>query len=98
MVQEPSFFTFAAQDVFKLRSRSVAVMVSLPSAASNRKFDRIGIVVFLSTTPCVAVSSRSKSALLTVISIAVPCAVAVEEVSAMVVAISGPLLLLLTYI
>src|SRR3954468_2323537 len=97
MVQEPSFLTSAAQDVFRLRSRSGAVMVSLPAAASNKKFDRIGMVVFLSTTPCVAVSSLRRSDLLTVISIAVPCWVAIE-VSAMVVAISGPLLLLLTTI
>ena len=72
MVQAPSFFTLAAHEVRRLRSRSVAVMVSRSSAASNRKFDRMGIVVLRSTTPWVAVSSLSNSNLLTLISIAVP--------------------------
>ena len=100
MVQDPSFFTFAAQDVRKLRSRSVAVMVNLPSAASNKKLDRIGIVVLRSTTPCVAVSSFSRSDLLTVISIAVPCIAAVDEeedsVPIVVVAITPSLRFLIT--
>src|SRR5580698_3440762 len=39
-----------------------------PCVASNKKFDRIGIVVFRSTTLCAAVSSRSSSARETVIS------------------------------
>src|SRR5438045_201167 len=69
MVQEPSFFTFAGQEVRRLRSRSVAVMVRRSPAASKRKLDRIGMVVLRSTTPCVAVSSRNSSDLLTVISI-----------------------------
>src|SRR6266404_6836393 len=69
MVHEPSFFTVAGHDVRKLRSRSVAVMVSLSPAASKRKLERIGMVVLRSTTPCVAVSSRNSSDLLTVISI-----------------------------
>src|SRR5258706_7425740 len=72
MVQLPSFFTLAAHDVLKLKSRSVAVMVSRSPAASNRKFERMGMVVLRSTTPCVAVSSRSSSDLLTVISIVSP--------------------------
>src|ERR1700679_1633367 len=68
MVHAPAFFTFAAQLVRRLWSRSVAVIVSLSSLASNRKFDRIGIVVLRSTTLCAAVSSRSSSARETVIS------------------------------
>src|SRR3954462_6381010 len=68
MVQEPSFFTLAGQDVRRPRSRSVAVMESLSPAASKRKLESMGMVVLRSTTPCVAVSSRNKSALLTVIS------------------------------
>src|SRR5882757_8973934 len=73
MVHAPAFFTFAAQLVFRLWSRSVAVIVRRPAspsptAASKRKFDRIGIVVLRSTTLCAAVSSRSSSARETVIS------------------------------
>src|SRR5689334_17264445 len=49
-------------------SKSVAVIVRRSSAASNKKFDRIGIVVFRSTTDCAAVNSRSNSARETVIS------------------------------
>src|SRR6266404_4190383 len=79
MVQEPSFFTLAAHDVRKLRSRSVAVMESLSLPASNRKLERIGIVVLRSTTPCVAVSSFNRSFLLTLISIVVPTSVPTEE-------------------
>ncbi len=72
MVQAPSFLTPALQLVRRLRSRSVAVMVNSPSAASKRKLDRMGMVVLRSTTPWVAVSSFNRSALLTVISMAVP--------------------------
>src|SRR5947209_10930866 len=72
MVQAPSFFTRAGQDVRSERSRSVAVMVRRSPTASKRKFDRIGMVVLRSTTPEVAVSSLSRSNLLTVISIADP--------------------------
>src|ERR1700733_9752013 len=43
-------------------------MVSLSSAASNRKFERMGMVVLRSTTDCAAVSSRRSSARETVIS------------------------------
>src|ERR1019366_1117096 len=77
MVQAPGFFTRAAQLVFRLWSRSVAVIVRRPAVppfesastvASNRKFERIGIVVLRSTTDCAAVSSRSNSARETVIS------------------------------
>src|SRR5215469_4702840 len=68
MVQAPGFFTFAAQLVFSDWSRSVAVIVSLSSLASKRKFDRMGMVVLRSTTDCAAVSSRSNSARETVIS------------------------------
>src|SRR5580693_9139693 len=62
MVQAPAFFTLAAQEVRSDWSRSVAVMVSLSSAASKRKFERIGMVVLRSTTDCAAVSSRRISA------------------------------------
>src|ERR1700733_12832589 len=68
MVHAPGFLTFAEQLVRRLWSRSVAVIVSLSSLASNKKFDSIGIVVFRSTTLCAAVSSRSSSAFETVIS------------------------------
>src|SRR5450756_2021548 len=68
MVQAPDFFTLAAQLVFRLWSRSVAVMVSVSPSASKRKFERIGMVVLRSTTDCAAVSSRSSSARETVIS------------------------------
>src|ERR1039458_9582117 len=71
MVQAPSRFTLAGHEVRKLRSRSVAVMVNRSFAASNKKLERMGIVVLRSTTPCVAVSSLSSSNLLTLISIAV---------------------------
>ena len=79
MVHDPSFFTFAGQEVRRLKSRSVAVIESLSPEASNKKLARIGMVVFRSTTPCVAVSSFSKFALLTVISIAAPASVPAEE-------------------
>src|SRR5260370_37372996 len=72
MVHEPSFFTLAGHEVRRLRSRSVAVMFSLSAAASNRKLERIGMVVLRSTTPCVAVNSFNRSDLLTVISILSP--------------------------
>src|SRR5215831_849004 len=79
MVQEPSFFTLAGHDVRRLRSRSVAVMDSLSPPASNRKLERIGIVVLRSTTPWVAVSSFNRSFLLTLISIVVPTSVPTAE-------------------
>src|SRR5882724_132165 len=79
MVHEPSFFTFAGHDVRRLRSRSVAVIDSLSPAASNRKFERIGIVVLRSTTPWVAVSSFNRSILLTLISIVAPGSVPAED-------------------
>src|ERR1051325_1927342 len=79
MVQEPSFFTLAGHDVRRLKSRSVAVIDSLSAAASNRKLERIGIVVLRSTTPWVAVSSFNRSFLLTLISIVVPTSVPTAE-------------------
>src|SRR6476620_3308929 len=79
MVHEPSFFTFAGHDVRRLRSRSVAVIESLSPAASKRKLERMGMVVLRSTTPWVAVSSRNRSFLLTLISIVVPASVPTEE-------------------
>src|ERR1700683_3029724 len=68
MVQAPDFLTLAAQEVRSDWSRSVAVMVNLSSAASKRKFERMGMVVLRSTTDCAAVSSRRSSARGTVIS------------------------------
>src|SRR5579871_2999374 len=79
MVQDPSFFTLAGQEVRRLKSRSVAVIESLSPAASKRKLDRIGMVVLRSTTPCVAVSSFRRSDLLTLISIVAPASVPAEE-------------------
>src|ERR1700719_1440930 len=70
MVPAPSFLTFASHDVRTLNSRSVAVMVTRPSRASTSRFDRIGMVVLRSTTPCVVVSSFSRADLLTLNSIA----------------------------
>src|SRR5882724_4098772 len=70
MVPAPSFLTFASHDVRTLNSRSVAVMVTRPSRASTSRFDRIGIVVLRSTTPCVVVSSFNRADLLTLNSIA----------------------------
>src|SRR5258708_35875008 len=54
-------------------------MESLSPAASNKKLERIGMVVFRSTTPWVAVSSFNKSDLATVISIVAPASVPAEE-------------------
>ena len=53
MVPAPSFFTLASQDVRMLSSRSVAVMVRRLPFASTRRFERMGMVVLRSTTPCV---------------------------------------------
>ena len=53
-----------------LNSRSVAVMVSVLPLASTSKFDRMGIVVFRSTTPCVVLSSFNSAVLDTLNSIA----------------------------
>src|SRR5262249_8767249 len=54
-------------------------MASLSPEASNRKLERMGMVVLRSTTPWVAVSSLSKSDLLMVISIVDPASVPAEE-------------------
>src|SRR5258705_7940896 len=70
MVPAPSFLTFASHEVRTLNSRSVAVMVTRPSRASTSRFDRIGIVVLRSTTPCVVVSSFNRADLPTLNSIA----------------------------
>jgi hypothetical protein len=50
-VPAPSFLIFASQDVRILSSRSAAVIVKPLPFASQRRFDRIGIVVLRSTTP-----------------------------------------------
>src|SRR5437763_81085 len=50
-------------------SRSVAVRLIRSPSASSSTFDRIGIVVFFSTTPCERLSSRTRSDLLTLNSI-----------------------------
>src|SRR6266478_8186421 len=70
IVPAPSFLTFAPHDVRTLNSKSVAVIVTRPSRASTSRFDRIGIVVLRSTTPCVVVSSFNRADLLTLNSIA----------------------------
>src|SRR5437879_12815089 len=53
MVPEPSFFTLASHPVRMPSSRSVAVIVRRLPFASQSRFDRMGMVVFRSTTPCV---------------------------------------------
>ena len=70
MVPEPSFFTLASHPVRMLSSRSVAVIVRRLPFASQSRFDRIGMVVFRSTTPCVKESSSSRSNFFTLNSIA----------------------------
>src|SRR5437870_4607259 len=67
---EPSFFTLASHPVRMLSSRSVAVIVRRLPFASQSRFDRIGMVVFRSTTPCVKESSSSRSNFFTLNSIA----------------------------
>jgi hypothetical protein len=59
-------FTFAGTVERIPNSRSVAVTVSSSPAASISTFDRIGIVVFFSTTPCDRFNSRTRSDLLIV--------------------------------
>src|SRR5271156_1634121 len=61
MVPAPSFFTLASQEVRILSSRSVAVMVRRLPLASTKRFERMGMVVLRSTTPCVSSSSSSRS-------------------------------------
>src|SRR5437899_11744194 len=57
MVPAPSFLILASHDVRMLNSRSVAVIVNWLPMASTSRFDRMGIVVLRSTTPCVVESS-----------------------------------------
>src|SRR3954465_1990287 len=59
----------AGQEQRMPSSRSVAVRITRSSLASSSTLDRIGIVVFFSTTPCERLSSRTRSALLTLNSI-----------------------------
>ena len=68
-VPDPSFFTRAGQEQRIPSSRSVAVSTMRSPTASINTLDKIGMVVFFSTTPCDRLSSRTKSALLTVNSI-----------------------------
>src|SRR5712692_8055379 len=70
IVPEPSFFTLASHPVRMLSSRSVAVIVRRLPFASHSRFDRMGMVVFRSTTPCVKESSSSRSNFFTLNSIA----------------------------
>src|ERR1700747_781822 len=70
IVPAPSFLIFASHEVRILNSKSVAVIVTRPSRASTSRFDRIGMVVLRSTTPCVVVSSFNRADLLTLNSIA----------------------------
>src|SRR4029077_13428087 len=69
-VPAPSFFTLASHEVRMESSRSVAVSVMWLPEASHRILPRIGIVVFRSTTPCVRLSSWSRSNFFTLNSIA----------------------------
>src|SRR5579872_1263169 len=69
MVPAPSFFTFAGHTQRIPNSRSVAVRTIRSSPASIRTFERMGIVVFFSTTPWERPNSRTRSFLLTVNSI-----------------------------
>jgi hypothetical protein len=66
MVPAPCFFTRAGQDDRIPNSRSVAVKLIRSPTASTSTFDRIGMVVFFSTTPCERFNSRTRSVLLTV--------------------------------
>src|SRR6266536_1490461 len=70
MVPAPSFLILASQDVRMLNSRSVAVIVKWLPLASTRRFDRMGIVVLRSTTPCVVLSSFNSADFVTLNSIA----------------------------
>src|ERR1700679_2343660 len=65
MVPDPSFLTRAGQAQRMPNSRSVAVNHTWSPSVSRRMFDKIGMVVFFSTTPCVRPSSRTRSDLLT---------------------------------
>src|SRR6266542_2368223 len=67
----PGRDTFAWAADRSVRSRSVDVKLRCPSAAFSRMLERIGMVFFLSTTPCMSVSSFKKSPLLTVNSMGV---------------------------
>src|SRR5580704_9671581 len=69
MVPAPSFFTLASHEVRMESSRSVAVSVMRLPEASHKMLPRIGIVVFRSTTPCVRLSSWSRSNFFTLNSI-----------------------------
>ncbi len=69
MVPAPSFLILASQDVRMLSSRSVAVIVSTLPLASTNRFERIGIVVLRSTTPCVVESSFNSADFVTLNSI-----------------------------
>ncbi len=69
MVPAPSFLILASHDVRTLSSRSVAVMVRVLPFASTRRFERMGMVVLRSTTPCVVVNSSSSADLVTLNSI-----------------------------
>src|SRR5580700_9117668 len=72
MVPAPGFFTRAGQELRIPSSRSVAVKLIRSPIASTRTFDKIGMVVFFSTTPCERLNSRTRSILLTVNSIVSP--------------------------
>ena len=67
------FFTRAGQEERMPNSRSVAVKLIRSPSASTSTFDRIGMVVFFSTTPWDRFNSRTRSVLLTVNSIVPPC-------------------------
>src|ERR1700676_5363169 len=70
MVPAPSFLILASHEVRMLSSRSVAVMVNWLPLASTSRFDKMGIVVLRSTTPCVVESSFNSADFVTLNSIA----------------------------
>ena len=62
-VTDPGLATAASQEVLMPTSRSVASSSSCPLVALIRMFDRIGMVLFFSTIPCIACSSLSRFSL-----------------------------------
>src|SRR5690348_3728500 len=61
IVPDPSFLTLAGHPHRMPNSKSVALMRRLESEASISRLDRMGMVVFLSTTPWVRFNSLKTS-------------------------------------
>ena len=83
MVPAPCFFTRAGHEQRIPNSRSVAVRLIRSPIASTSTLDRIGMVVFFSTTPCERFSSRTRSVLLTVNSIVSPARLSLPQLLAL---------------